>query len=108
MLQTAKSLGDRLVIVLSSDSHNRKPYAVAAEVRLRWLEELGRADKVIVGREDSFVETLRKEKPDIIALGYDQRLPDAATQKVVMEMGIEVVVLPWFAGKDEILRSWKP
>lgn len=108
MLQTAKSLGDSLVVVLSSDSHNRKPYAVPAKVRLGWVRELGRADKVILGREDGFVETLRREKPDIIALGYDQRLPDAATEKAAAEMGISVVVLPWFAGKDEIFRSWKP
>ena len=101
MLQTARSLGDRLVVVLSNDAHNRKPNAVPAKTRLRWMKQLGVADQVVIGQSDSFAGSLRRLKPQILALGYDQRLPDAETAEAVRELGIETVVLPWFPGKDQ-------
>lgn len=104
MLRTAKSLGDVLVLVLANDAHNRKANAVPSAKRMSWLKGLGVADRVIVGRADSFAETLRREAPEVLVLGYDQRLPDADTEKMVKELGIEVIVLPWFSGKEELVR----
>jgi hypothetical protein len=63
--------------------------------------ELGVADAVMVGAAGSFAESLRSARPDILALGYDQRLPDADTEAVVRESRVRVVVLPWSAGKEE-------
>lgn len=100
MLRVARTLGDEFVLVISHDAHNRKPNALPAETRRRRLESLGLADRVIVGRPDSFAQSLRAEKPDILVLGYDQRLPDEATEKLVRELGVEVVKMPWFPGKD--------
>lgn len=101
MLQTARSLGDELVLVLSNDAHNKKFNAVAAQVRMKRMRKLGLADKILVGEPDSFANSLRREKPDILTLGYDQRLPDGETKKTVEELGIQVVVLPWFPGQDQ-------
>ena len=101
MLRHARALGDRLVVVLSNDAHNKKPNAVPAAQRKRRLEELGVADAVVVGRPDSFAETLREQKPDVLVLGYDQRLPDPETEDAVKELGVSVVVMPWFPGKDD-------
>ncbi|UPT76079.1 MAG: hypothetical protein M0D55_09375 [Elusimicrobiota bacterium] len=100
-MRSARVLGDKLVVVLSNDSHNRKPNAVPSATRKRWIEELGVADKVVVGDASSFAETLRREKPDVLVLGYDQRLPDPETEAEVARMGIEVVVMPWFPGKED-------
>lgn len=94
-------LGDRLVVVLSHDAHNRKPTAVPSRSRKRRIEALGLADRVIVGDPDGFVGTLRRENPDVLVLGYDQRLPDVETERAVRELGIEVVVMPWFPGKED-------
>jgi cytidyltransferase-like protein len=93
-LRLARALGDRLVVVLAHDGHNRKPNAVPARLRLSRLLALGAADRVKVGEAGSFAESLRRERPDILALGYDQRLPDAATEAAVRELGVRVVVLP--------------
>lgn len=103
MLREARSLGTELVVILANDAHNRKPAAAPAAKRLAWMREAGVADRVVVGRPDGFVRTLRQEKPDIIALGYDQGLPDEATRSAVRDMGIEVVRMPWFAGKSTVL-----
>jgi glycerol-3-phosphate cytidylyltransferase-like family protein len=100
-LRGARVLGDKLVVVLSNDAHNRKPNAVSAVERKKWIEALGIADKVVIGDSEGFADTVRREKPDVLVLGYDQRLPDPETEKVVLDMGIEVVVMPWFPGKED-------
>jgi glycerol-3-phosphate cytidylyltransferase-like family protein len=91
--------------VLSNDAHNRKPNAVPAARRKEWIEALGVADKVVVGDAEGFADTVRREKPDILILGYDQKLPDAETEQAVREMGIEVIVMPWFPGKEDASSS---
>jgi FAD synthetase len=101
LLQTARSLGDELVVVLSNDTRNKKPNAVPSAQREQNLRNLGLADRVIVGRPDSFVASLREVKPRILVLGFDQKLPDRATEDAVRELGVEVVVLPWFPGQNE-------
>lgn len=101
LLRQARALGDRLVVVLSNDAHNKKQNAVPAKLRQERLRELGIADDVIVGDPDGFAETLRRVKPDVLVLGYDQRLPDAETEAAVKALGVEVVVLPWFPGKED-------
>jgi cytidyltransferase-like protein len=74
-LQRARALGSRLVVVVASDVHNKKPYARSAAVRARAVRSLGLADKVIIGSSRSFLSTVSKVKPQVIALGYDQTLP---------------------------------
>lgn len=101
LLRQARVLGDLLVVVLSHDSHNRKPRAVAASLRKKRLEALGVADRVVVGDSHGFAATLRREKPDLLVLGYDQRLPDAETEQAVRAMGVTMVVMPWYPGKED-------
>lgn len=101
MLRAARALGDELVVVLSNDAHNRKHNAVPARLRRRWMKQLGIADKIVIGRPNSFAASLRQERPDILVLGYDQRLPDSETEAAVRELGIKVVVMPWYPGKEE-------
>jgi glycerol-3-phosphate cytidylyltransferase/FAD synthetase len=100
-LRWARALGDRLVVLLTNDAHNHKSNAVPAALRLRRMRRLGLADKVRVGSRRDFTAALRAEKPDILVLGYDQRLPDAATAAAVRELGIRVAALPWSPGKEE-------
>ncbi len=101
LLRRARALGDRLIVVLSNDAHNRKPNAVPAPLRRRRLQRLRVADEVIVGDADGFAATLRRVRPDVLVLGYDQRLPDSHTEAAVRELGVEVVVMPWFPGKED-------
>jgi FAD synthetase len=101
MLKNARALGDELVVVLSNDAHNRKPNAVPSKTRLRWMKELGLADRVVVGKPTSFAASLREIKPNILVLGYDQKLPDGETAKAVKELGVEIVVMPWFPGNND-------
>lgn len=73
-LKKAKSFGHKLIVVLANDVNNKKPYAIPVKKRKKMLESLNIADKVVVGDEKDFMKVIRKEKPDIIALGYDQHI----------------------------------
>ncbi|MDD5656290.1 MAG: adenylyltransferase/cytidyltransferase family protein [Elusimicrobia bacterium] len=101
MLRWARGLGDRLVVVLAHDAHNRKPNAVPGALRLSRLRRAAVADSARLGDKGGFAAVLRRVKPAVLALGYDQRLPDDETHAAVRELGIRVVSLPWGPGKEE-------
>lgn len=61
----------------------------------------GIADEVVVGDPHGFAQTLRRVTPDILVLGYDQKLPDPETEAAVKELGVSVVTMPWFPGKED-------
>lgn len=75
-LQAARRLGSRLVVVVARDSRikrikGRKPLFSERE-RLRHLRQLRVVDKAVLGGRRNFYAIVRRVKPDVIALGYDQ------------------------------------
>lgn len=94
-LKKARSLGDYLVVVLASDKtvhENKGPLVKKIGERKRNLEKLGIADKVIAGKHRGHYNVITDEKPDIIALGYDQDL-DKDFEKWINECGFECKVV---------------
>ena len=75
-LKEAKKLGDKLIVVLANDKNNKKPYALPAKERKRLLRSLNIADKILIGYFEDKIKIVKKVKPNIIALGYDQELPE--------------------------------
>jgi FAD synthetase len=90
-LKKAKALGDYLVVVIANDktANRTKAYHVTnQEERKRNIERLGVADKVVIGDERDFMKVVRDEKPQIIALGYDQRADERKLAALLAEEGI--------------------
>jgi FAD synthetase len=76
-LGKARKLGDYLVVVVANDKtvlRSKGLLVMRAESRKRILESLRMVDKAVIGDERDFMKVVRTEKPDIIALGYDQDL----------------------------------
>jgi FAD synthetase len=74
-LKEAKKLGDKLAVVVATDSTVRrlKHEPVNPEkIRLNLIKELEVVDEAYLGHEDDMYEIVNEIKPDIIALGYDQ------------------------------------
>jgi len=73
----AKKHGDFLVVVVGRDKTIEKIKGEIPlnneEARVRSVEKLGVADKVVLGSEDDPLKVVEEEKPDIICLGYDQK-----------------------------------
>jgi len=77
-VEQAKSLGDELIVVVAHDDTVRKQKhepVTNQELRRRMVEGLKPVDKAIVGNPPSepIFDILNTVKPDIIALGYDQK-----------------------------------
>lgn len=75
-LNSAKKLGDVLVVVVATDKttqklKNKKPLH-DQEQRKILVESLEMVDLCVIGNEGDMFKTVDMIKPDIIALGYDQ------------------------------------
>ncbi len=86
-LREAKKLGDYLVVVVARDKtvekvKKEKPYHNEEE-RKRVLEKSKIADKVILGNLGNKYKVIKDYRPDVIALGYDQKIfTDKLTEKL--------------------------
>jgi len=98
-VEQAKQLGDELVVVVAHDDTVRKQKhepITNQDLRKRMVQGLKPVDKVIIGNPPTvpIFEILGNVKPDIIALGYDQKHSIEAIKKGLQENGmghIEVI-----------------
>jgi cytidyltransferase-like protein len=77
MLKEAKEYGDFLIVIIARDETVRqvkKHQPLNNELARRSaVESLGIANRVRLGHLDNKHDVLKEEKPDIVALGYDQQ-----------------------------------
>ena len=75
-LNAAKALGGILVVAIATDKTAKKMKKRSPlhtqELRRELVSCLSMVDKAIVGHEDDIFQTVKKVKPNIIVLGYDQ------------------------------------
>jgi FAD synthetase len=74
-LREAKKLGDKLAVVIATDSTVRKlkhEPVNPQEIRLNLIKELKVVDEAYLGHEDDMYKIVEEIKPDVIALGFDQ------------------------------------
>ena len=91
-LKKSRELGDFLLVVIANDETARKTkkYAVVDQrTRKKNIEKLGIADKVVIGDAKDFMKVVRKERPDLIVLGYDQRMKEKDLKRMLAESGLE-------------------
>ncbi|HBG93018.1 MAG: hypothetical protein A3J81_07620 [Nitrospirae bacterium RIFOXYB2_FULL_43_5] len=85
-LKQAKVLGDELVVIVARDENVKRIKGIMPEhneeQRRENVEKIGIPDSVILGYTDKDIFLILKElKPDIIALGYDQRVSEESVVK---------------------------
>ena len=75
-LNSAKSLGDVLVVVIATDktaqSMKKRTPLHNQEQRVQLVNSLSMVDMGVIGQEGDIFRTVEKIRPEIIALGYDQ------------------------------------
>ena len=95
-LQEAKKLGDELVVVVATDKTAEKLKHVPItpqDMRLRLVEELKPVDKAVLGYEGDRYKIVKELKPDIIALGYDQKHDEEQIKNDLKKMGMDIKVV---------------
>ena len=75
-LNSAKSLGDTLVVVVATDKTAEKMKKRTPlhnqDQRKNLVESLSMVDLCLIGDDEDIFQTVKKVKPEIIALGYEQ------------------------------------
>ena len=96
-LEQAKSIGDRLIVVVACDDtvRKRKHEPITPEnMRLRIVQALKPVDEAILGNNNGdFYSTVQSIKPDIIMLGYDQTFDEKELEDSLKERGMDIRIL---------------
>ncbi|UCD03228.1 MAG: adenylyltransferase/cytidyltransferase family protein [Candidatus Aenigmatarchaeota archaeon] len=93
-LEEAKKLGNRLVVVVASDRtvlRNQKKLLHPARERAERINVLSFVDKTVIGDDNDMSRVIREEKPDVIAIGYDQ--DDKMVRKLISMAGVRCEVV---------------
>lgn len=98
-LEEAKKLGGNnaeLFVVIATDKtvekHKRVPI-MNQQQRAEMISKLRVVDKVVVGDENDPLRIVKEEKPDIIAIGPDQKFDVEKLQKHLEENGLGAKVI---------------
>jgi FAD synthetase len=106
MIEQAKKYGDYLIVVIARDSTVEKVKGRlprnSEQVRLQAMVNSHLADKVILGNIGDKFKVIADEQPDVIALGYDQKvIVDNLAEKV----GDKVKIVLLEAFKPEMYKT---
>lgn len=115
-LEAAKKAGGenaKLIVIVTRDStaekrRGKKP-VISEDHRRALVEALKVVDEALLGYEEADIgKVIEKIKPDVVAVGHDQRDIEHAVQKAIAERGFSVQVarIGKF-GKDELNSSSK-
>jgi cytidyltransferase-like protein len=74
----ARSMGNTLVVVVATDENVEKnkgrPPVTSQAQRVKLVSSLRQVDLALAGNKGSIFDILLRVRPDVVALGYDQRL----------------------------------
>jgi len=108
LLTETKKLGDSLVVVIARDQTVAEVKGITPQnnenARLKNITDLQIANKVILGNISDKYQIIREEKPDIIALGYDQR---AFVDKLNTTITEDIKIVKIKPYKEDIYKSSK-
>lgn len=97
-LNAAKEHGNHLTVIVANDATVRKMKGVpilSDERRSEVVSQLKPVDEVVIGRTGDMLDIIVDEiKPDVIALGFDQRLfTTKELEAKLSDRGLEVKVV---------------
>jgi D-beta-D-heptose 7-phosphate kinase / D-beta-D-heptose 1-phosphate adenosyltransferase len=105
MLETARALGDCLIVLVNSDESVRRLKGpgrplVPEDDRVAVLQGLSAVDAVVVFEEDTPELALARLRPHVFAKGADYSLDELPEAALVESWGGQAVLLPYVAGRS--------
>lgn len=108
-LRQAKKLGEQLIVVISRDAtvkNVKGEYPQQNEKeRMQRVEKSEIADKVVLGNKDDKYKIIRKFKPNIIALGYDQFVFTYKLNKMIIDESMDTEIIRLEPYEPDIYKS---
>lgn len=95
-LTEAKALGDELIVVVATDNtvrKNKHEPITPEKMRLEIVQALKPVDLAILGKENDMYSVVLEIKPDIIAIGYDQKFNEEHLESEIAKRGLDVKVV---------------
>jgi len=108
-LKQASKLGDQLIVVVARDNtvknvkahyplHNEKQ-------RMQKVKDSEIANKVVLGSDNDKYKAIKKYKPHIIALGYDQFVFTYKLNKMIIDESMNTEIIRLDAYEPDIYKS---
>lgn len=108
-LKQAKKLGPFLVVSVARDVNVKKIKGKSPifdeKKRAEHIKQLKLASKVVLGGTKDAWPHIKKEKPDIIALGYDQGSFVGNLPKELLKRGLKAKIIRLKAFRPEVFKS---
>lgn len=87
----------KLIVCLARDENaaktkGRTPFFSESE-RLKLVSSLRAVDKALLGDKKDFFKAVKKEKPNVIVLGYDQPADEKAIKATLAKLGLKTKVI---------------
>jgi FAD synthetase len=108
-LKQAKKLGDELIVVIAKDNTVKN---VKAEYphedekqRMTKVKNSEIADKVVLGYDDDKYKVIKKYKPHVIALGYDQFVFTYKLNKMIIDESMNTEIIRLESYQPDIYKS---
>jgi len=110
-LSESKKYGDKLVVVVARDStsqkfKDRKPVHNEKE-RLEAVRMLKIVDEAVLGKEGNIFNIIEEIKPDVLCLGYDQKVLKQELEDELKKRGIKAEVIRIGAYMPNVYKSSK-
>ncbi len=82
--EQAKKYGDYLLVVLARDKtkqKQKKKIIFSEQERVKLVQSLKVVDEAVLGNVDNHLAIIAEKKPDILCLGYDQKIDKKELQR---------------------------
>lgn len=104
-----KKLGDHLTVVIARDSTvievKGKAPRFDEETRRVAVQSISEVDKAVLGDPTDKYKIIKMVKPDVICLGYDQKVFVDKIESKLKEFGLHPVVVRIGSFKPEMFKS---
>ncbi|KKQ28105.1 MAG: FAD synthase [Candidatus Magasanikbacteria bacterium GW2011_GWC2_37_14] len=111
MFKEAKKYGDFLVVVVARDQNVEIIKGLGSlhseEERLLFLENIKLIDQVLLGDKTDVYKVVNEIKPNIIALGYDQKIYVDNLEKAITNFGLNTRIVRLAPYQENRLKSNK-
>ncbi len=109
MIAQARVLGNYIIAIIARDDTVRKikgnPSYNNEKQRAKNLKNSGLVDKVIIGSSGNKYDIIRKIRPDVIALGYDQFAFTLGLEKLIIDEKMSTHIHRLKAFKPQMYKS---